>query len=193
MGDPTDELVVLVDHRQALVVGRGEGLDRVREAILARLPEGPAYFPPDYITEQPERFLAAEIVREQILRQTREEVPHSVAVVLGSDQPDAKASMLTISRDGTDFLLLQIDPRPAGRAGDRAAQQLGLAHIEIMVDNVDQMAAAIGRLGGTVLKESRSRLSDIGAYPMDIVFCGDPDGTLIVLVTDHDPAASKPH
>ena len=73
----------------------GEGLDRLRKAILARLPEGPAYFPPDYITEQPERFLAAEIVREQILRQTRQEVPHSVAVVI--DQWDETPRVTKIS------------------------------------------------------------------------------------------------
>ncbi len=55
-------------------------MDELRSAILARLPEGPAYFPPDYLTDQPERFLAAEIIREKILRVTRHEVPHSVAV-----------------------------------------------------------------------------------------------------------------
>ena len=60
----------------------GEGLDKLREAILARLPEGPAYFPPDYLTDQPERFLAAELIRERILRETRQEVPHSVAVLV---------------------------------------------------------------------------------------------------------------
>jgi GTPase len=60
----------------------GEGLDRVREAIVSRLPEGPAYFPADHLTDQPERFLAAELIREQILRQTRQEVPHSVAVLI---------------------------------------------------------------------------------------------------------------
>jgi GTP-binding protein Era len=60
----------------------GEGLDTVREAIAARLPEGPAYFPTDYVTEQPERFLAAELIREQILGRTRQEVPHAVAVLI---------------------------------------------------------------------------------------------------------------
>jgi GTPase len=60
----------------------GEGLPRVREAILARLAEGPAYFPTDHLTDQPERFLAAELIREQILRQTSQEVPHSVAVLI---------------------------------------------------------------------------------------------------------------
>ena len=54
----------------------------VREAIVARLPEGPAYFPADHLTDQPERFLAAELIREQILRHTRQEVPHSVAVLI---------------------------------------------------------------------------------------------------------------
>jgi GTPase len=67
----------------------GEGLDRLREAIVGSLPEGPAYFPPDYLTDQPERFLAAELIRERILRETRQEVPHAVAVMVDEwkDQP----------------------------------------------------------------------------------------------------------
>jgi len=59
-----------------------EGLDRVRDEIVKRLPEGPAYFPPDYLTDQPERYLAAELIREQALRETRQEVPHAVAVLV---------------------------------------------------------------------------------------------------------------
>lgn len=60
----------------------GEGLDALRSAVVARLPEGPAYFPPDRITDQPERFLASELIREKILLETRQEVPHSVAVLI---------------------------------------------------------------------------------------------------------------
>ncbi len=60
----------------------GLGLDRVRQAIVQRLPEGPAYFPPDYLTDQPERYLAAELIREKVLRETRQEVPHAVAVMV---------------------------------------------------------------------------------------------------------------
>ncbi|MCC7176660.1 MAG: GTPase Era [Bryobacterales bacterium] len=60
----------------------GEGIEAVLSAVVSRLPEGPAYFPPDYVTDQPERFLAAEIIREKILFATREEVPHSAAVVV---------------------------------------------------------------------------------------------------------------
>jgi GTP-binding protein Era len=58
------------------------GLDELRKVILDRLPEGPAYCPEDYVTDQPERFLAAELVREKVLQVTRQEVPHSVAVMV---------------------------------------------------------------------------------------------------------------
>ncbi len=59
-----------------------DGLDELTRAIIERLPEGPAYFPEDHVTDQPERFLAAELVREKVLLITRDEVPHSVAVVV---------------------------------------------------------------------------------------------------------------
>ena len=62
----------------------GEGVEQLRQLILARLPEGPAYFPQDHITDQPERFLAAEFIREKILQATRQEIPHSVAVWVDS-------------------------------------------------------------------------------------------------------------
>ena len=48
--------------------------------ITKRLPEGPAYFPDDMITDQPERVIAAEMIREKVLRSTRDEIPHSIAV-----------------------------------------------------------------------------------------------------------------
>lgn len=58
------------------------GLEELRNVILSHLPEGPAYFPEDYVTDQPERFLAAELVREKVLLATRQEVPHSVSVLV---------------------------------------------------------------------------------------------------------------
>jgi GTP-binding protein Era len=61
---------------------RGQGLEELRREIVTRLPEGPAYFPEDHVTDQPERFLAAELVREKVLLATRQEVPHSVAVTV---------------------------------------------------------------------------------------------------------------
>jgi GTP-binding protein Era len=61
---------------------KGRGLDELRQAIISRLPEGPAYFPEDHVTDQPERFLAAELIREKVLQATRQEVPHSVTVTV---------------------------------------------------------------------------------------------------------------
>jgi GTPase len=61
---------------------KGEHLDEVLEAVIARLPDGPPYFPPDAYTDQPERFLAAEIIREQVIRNTHQELPHTTAVVI---------------------------------------------------------------------------------------------------------------
>lgn len=57
-------------------------LDKLRDAIIARLPQGPMYFPEDHITDQPERFIATELIREKILHETQQEVPHSVAVLI---------------------------------------------------------------------------------------------------------------
>ncbi|MXP62005.1 GTPase Era [Roseomonas sp. M0104] len=58
----------------------GDGLDRLLEKLAARVPYGPWLFPEDELSDLPDRMLAAEIVREQILRQTHEEVPHHTTV-----------------------------------------------------------------------------------------------------------------
>ena len=57
----------------------GEGVDRLVDAIVSRLPEGPQYFPDDMVTDVPEAFWVAELVREQLLAHTRDELPHSIA------------------------------------------------------------------------------------------------------------------
>jgi GTP-binding protein Era len=113
----------------------GEGLERVREAIVSRLPEGPAYFPTDHLTDQPERFLAAEMIREQILRHTRQEVPHSVAVLIdrweesppqnGSKEGITKiAATIYVERDGQKAIVIG--------AGGAALKKIGtLARYEI--------------------------------------------------------------
>jgi GTPase len=59
---------------------KGFNLDAVREAIVSRIPEGPPFYPPDQISEHPERFFVAEIIREKLFEQLREEVPYSTQV-----------------------------------------------------------------------------------------------------------------
>ena len=60
---------------------KGEGLDLLLQKTVAALPAGPPYFPEDQVTDQPARFMVAELIREQVLMNTEEEVPHSVTVL----------------------------------------------------------------------------------------------------------------
>jgi GTPase len=67
----------------------GDGLDVLEQAVLDHLPEGEPLYPEDFLTDQPERFFAAEIVREQVLRHTHAELPFSTAVVVDKfEEPD---------------------------------------------------------------------------------------------------------
>ena len=86
------------------------GLDDLRRVILERLPEGPAYFPEDYVTDQPERFLAAELVREKVLLATRQEVPHSVNVMVDKWEETPKITRIyatiRVERDGQKAIVI---------------------------------------------------------------------------------------
>ncbi|MBI2688582.1 MAG: GTPase Era [Acidobacteria bacterium] len=73
----------------------GDGIDNLRDAIVARLPEGAAIYPEDHLTDVPSRFLAAEMIREKILILSRQEVPHSVAVLV--DEWEDKPSVIRIA------------------------------------------------------------------------------------------------
>ena len=95
----SEELLPLIDaYRQrfdfkAIVpvsALNGEGLERLVEVVLGELPEGPAYYPEDMVTDLPERFIVAEMIREQVLNRLRDEVPYGVAVEVESfsEQPE---------------------------------------------------------------------------------------------------------
>jgi GTP-binding protein Era len=111
-----------------LSAATGENLDRLREAIVGRLPEGPAYFPPDHMTDQPERFLAAELVREKILHETRQEVPHSVAVLV--DQWEESDGLIRIfatiyvERDGQKGIVIGAGGAMLKRVGTLARDEM---------------------------------------------------------------------
>ena len=72
----------------------GENVERLEQVLLAHLPEGDPIYPDDYLTDQPERFFVAELVREQVLQQTRDELPFSTAVVVDKfEEPDPSTSL----------------------------------------------------------------------------------------------------
>ena len=90
---------VLIEHRMlyarlfegyadsrviSLSAKTGKNIDELSEAVIRKLPEGPAYFPEDAVTDQRMREISAEIIREKLMLNTREELPHSVAVSIES-------------------------------------------------------------------------------------------------------------
>lgn len=72
----------------------GENTDELLKVIYANLPEGPKYYPEDEVTDQPERFIMAELIREKVLQLTRDEVPHSIAVVV--EEVDEKETLVKV-------------------------------------------------------------------------------------------------
>jgi GTPase len=112
---------------------KGDGVDLLRKEILARLPEGPALYPKDHLTDQPERFLAAEIIREKVLHLTRQEVPHAVAVMIENweDTPGLLriAATIYIERPGQKAILIG-----AGGALLKKIGTLARREIETLVD-----------------------------------------------------------
>jgi GTPase len=75
----------------------GDNVDRLERAIIDRLPEGPALYPDDYLTDQPERLMAAEIVREKLLQFTHAEIPFSSAVVVDRfEEPESPGGLLKL-------------------------------------------------------------------------------------------------
>lgn len=79
-----DDYRQLHDFKQIIPISALEGNNTpaLSEAIFAEMQEGPMYYPADQVTDHPERFVVAELIREKVLHLTREEVPHSIAVVV---------------------------------------------------------------------------------------------------------------
>jgi GTP-binding protein Era len=84
----------------------GDGVDALVDEIECRLPEGPHYYPEGTVTDQPETFLAAEIVREKLLAVTRDELPHSITVSV-EEMEDADPEALTDAESDDPVLRLQ--------------------------------------------------------------------------------------
>jgi GTP-binding protein Era len=101
-----------------LSAATGENVDRLERAIIDRLPEGEPLYPSDYLTDQPERFFAGEIVREKLLQLTRDEIPFSSAVVVEKfEEPDGDHPILKL------YCTIVVDreshkPIILGRGGD---------------------------------------------------------------------------
>ncbi|GAB4243207.1 MAG: GTPase Era [Elainellaceae cyanobacterium] len=120
----------------------GAGLDELQTVLIERLEPGPYYYPPDLVTDQPERFIMAELIREQILLLTREEVPHSVAIVIDrvEEAPDITRILATIyvERSSQKGILIGKGGKMAKAIGSAARQQIqklimGKVYLELFV------------------------------------------------------------
>ncbi len=83
----------------ALSALKKTNLELLVEAVVEVLPEGPQFYPPDMITDQPERFIAAEIIREKVIHLTRQEIPFSIAVSIEEMKPRESGKLLDIRAD----------------------------------------------------------------------------------------------
>jgi len=72
----------------------GENTEELLKVLYNQIPEGPLYYPADEVTDQPERFIMAELIREKVLDLTRDEVPHSIAVII--EEVEEKRSLVKI-------------------------------------------------------------------------------------------------
>ncbi len=118
-GMPKERLLPLIEEAAALQLFEeivpvsaltGDNVDRLEAILLERIPEGPAHFPPDHLTDLPLRLQIAEAIREQIFLRARQEVPHSVAVVVDAID-DTGATMrvdatILVERDSQKGILI---------------------------------------------------------------------------------------
>ena len=130
---------------------KGTGVDELVEHVLSRLPEGPQYYPDDMVTDVPEAFWVAELVREQLLAVVRQELPHSIATrVTEWEWPRIRCEIL-VERESQKGMVIGKGGDVLKEAGTRVREQLPEgAYLELVV-RVDKdwqrRPKALDRLG----------------------------------------------
>src|ERR1700723_1502195 len=104
------------------------GLDALLQDVIAALPAGPAYFPEDQVTDQPARFMAAEIIREQVLLNTSDEIPYATTVIVENFEQGARlariAATIYCERDGQKGILVGKGGKMLKKIGTSARLQI---------------------------------------------------------------------
>lgn len=129
-------LPIIEDYRQRhdfkeiipLSARKRQGLDLLLEKLMENLPEGPRYFPDDQITDQPVRFMVSEIIREQILLTTSEEIPYATTVAIDQFEEGGKltriAATIHCEREGQKRILVGKHGRMLKEIGTAARMQI---------------------------------------------------------------------
>jgi len=137
----------------------GEGLESLQQMLIQQLEPGPYYYPPDLVTDQPERFIMGELIREQILILTRQEIPHSVAIAIEKvdEKPDITNVYATINveRSSQKGILIGKKGSMLKEIGTQARQQIqkliaGKVYLELFVKVQPKW------------RQSRLRLAELG-------------------------------
>jgi len=107
---------------------KGDGCEELLQTILKELPEGKPFFPGDQVTDQPERFLASEIIREKATQQTYHEVPHALAVIVEKWEENPNLlrieATLHVERDSQKKILIGHRGEMLKRVGTEARKEL---------------------------------------------------------------------
>lgn len=126
-----DETAVLAAFRAVLPISAsgGLGVDALVEALVDLLPEGPQYFPPEMVTDQPEQLRVCELIREQAIRLTRQELPHSVAVEIEEFAPRPERltyirATVHVEREAHKKMLIGREGRMLKAIGARARAEI---------------------------------------------------------------------
>jgi GTPase len=136
-----------------------DGLPQLQDLLISQLELGPYYYPPDLVTDQPERFIMGELIREQILLLTREEVPHSVAIAIDKveETPTITRVLATINveRDSQKGILIGKGGTMLKEVGSKAREQIqkliaGKVYLELFVKVQPKW------------RQSRIRLAELG-------------------------------
>ena len=120
----------------------GTGTQKLQQALISQLEPGPYYYPPDLVTDQPERFIMAELIREQILLHTRQEIPHSVAITIEKIEETPKITRvnaaINIERSSQKGIIIGKKGSMLKTIGSAARQQIqklisGNVYLELFV------------------------------------------------------------
>ena len=141
-----DSYLQLIEQKNWSVVKfsatTGEGLENLQNILADNLETGPYYYPPDLVTDQPERFIMAELIREQILLQTRQEIPHSVAISIEKIEETPKLTKvfaaINVERKSQKGIIIGNKGSMLKQIGSEARQQIqklitGKVYLELFV------------------------------------------------------------
>jgi GTPase len=138
---------------------QGDGMEALQQTIIEKLEPGPYYYPPDLVTDQPERFIMGELIREQILLHTREEIPHSVAIAIEKVVEESNITRvfaaINVERPSQKGILLGKGGSMIKTIGTAAREQIqklieGKVHLELFVKVLPKW------------RQSRVRLAEFG-------------------------------